>query len=284
MNEGKKGLVIEGGGHRGIYSAGVLDVLLENGITADGLIGVSAGACYGANYVSLQAGRAVRYTEKYCGSRDYMGIRSWRKTGNLFNTDFCYRQLPDVLDPFDNSTFEHSPVNFYVVCTDAETGCAVYHRCETLRGEEMKWMQASASMPLVSRMVGAGGCQLLDGGVSDSIPEAAFEKLGYTRNVVVLTQPADYQKKKNTLLPLIRIMMKSYPALVHAMETRHNVYNNELADIRQKAAAGSVIVIQPSRDPDVSRTERDPSKIRALYDLGRQDALAKLPQIRRFWE
>ena len=279
----KTGIVIEGGGHRGIYAAGVLDVLCENGIEAGGLIGVSAGAIHGASYASHQIGRSVRYTMKYCADKRYMSFRSWLTTGDLFNADFCYRELPEKLDPYDNDALESSPVAFYVTCTDVETGKAVYHRCKTLRGDEMKWLQASASMPLASNIVCAGGHKLLDGGIADSIPLAAFEKLGYTRNIVILTQTQGYRKNKNPLLPVMRVAMRKYPALIRAMERRHIAYNEELADIEKKAEEGTILLIRPPHTAHVSRTEKDAEKIKALYDIGRKDAFDRLGAIREFF-
>ena len=279
----KKGIVLEGGGHRGIYSAGVLDVLYENNVIADGIIGVSAGAVHGASYASGQPGRSVRYTAKYCGDKRYMSMLSLFKTGDMFNEDFCYHEIPEKLDPYDFNALESSHTAFYVTCTDVQTGKPVYHLCRTLRGSEMKWMQASASMPLVSKIVEVDGYRMLDGGMADSIPEEAFEKMGYTKNIVILTQPAGYIKEKNTMLPLIRVALKKYPALVRDMETRHTCYNRELIAVEQKAEKGEILLIRPSADLKVSRTEKDPDKIRALYNLGRQDAAAQLKAVKLFY-
>ena len=194
----KIGIVVEGGGHRGIYAAGVLDVLLENNIFVDGIIGVSAGAIHAASYVSGQNGRSIRYTTRFCRDKRYMGLRSLITTGNFFNVDFCYEQLPKTLDPFDNATFESSAIKYYVTCTDVESGKAIYHQCKTLQGNEMKWLQASASMPLASKIVEVAGHKMLDGGIADSIPLKEFEKMGYKQNIVILTQSETYQKKKNS--------------------------------------------------------------------------------------
>ncbi|MFA6857251.1 MAG: patatin family protein [Treponema sp.] len=282
MNTEKTGIVLEGGGHRGIYSAGVLDVLRENNILVDGIIGVSAGAVHGANYASGQAGRSIRYTEKYCRDKRYMSVRSFFSTGSLFNVQFCYHEIPEKLDPYDNNALESSSVAFYVTCTDVITGQPVYHQCRTLKGKEMLWMQGSASMPLVSRIVETDGYKLLDGGISDSIPLKAFEDMGYVKNIVILTQPAGYKKKKNSLLPLIRIAMKKYPALVYALKTRHIRYNKELEDAAQQAADGIILLIRPSKHLKVSRTEKDPDKIRGLYNLGRKDAMSHLDAVKVF--
>lgn len=176
MNPEKTGLVLEGGGMRGIYVAGVLDVFLEQNIHVDGVIGVSAGAIHGCSFVAGQRERSIRYNLKYCRDPQYMSFRSLIKTGELCGTDFCYRQLPETLDPFDNEAFEASDTDFYVTCTDVETGEPVYKLCENLRGDQIDWVRASASMPLAAHIVELEGRKLLDGGVADSIPVAAFRK------------------------------------------------------------------------------------------------------------
>ena len=227
----KKGLVLEGGGHRGIFTAGILDVFLENDITFDGVVGVSAGAVHGASFLSKQKGRSLRYTKKYCGDKRYMGFGSLLKTGNFFNVDFCYYQLPKVLDPFDNETFEQQETAYYTVSTDVESGKAVYHQCKSLRDDDIKWIAASASMPLVAKIVEIQGQKLLDGGVADSIPFQAFREMGYEKNVVILTQPKGYEKSANSMLPLIKVLYKKYPNFVKAVEERHVIYNQQLKDL-----------------------------------------------------
>lgn len=278
----KLGLVLEGGGNRGIYTAGVLDVFLEQNITVDGVIGVSAGCIHGASYVSKQNGRSIGYTTKYCNDPEYMSFKSLRKTGDYFNVDFCYHKLPEELFPFDNETFENSATKFYVTCSDVEKGEAVYHYCPRLRSEDIDWLRASASLPLMARIVEIEGQKLLDGGITDSIPIDAFRKKGYEKNIVILTRPQGYQKGKNKMLPLIKWCMKDYPQFVQAVATRHEVYNCELAQLEELAKAGEVCLIRPSKDLKVGRLEKDPDKIRALYDLGRRDAQAQMKRILSF--
>ena len=224
----KTGLVLEGGGMRGLFSAGVMDVMMENGIRFDGIIGVSAGAAFGVNYKSGQVGRALRYNVDYCQDKRYCGIGSLLKTGNLFNTEFCYDEVPLKLDVFDFDAFERDPTAFYITCTDVESGKPVYHEYRGRADHGFDWIRASASLPVVSQMVEIDGLKLLDGGIADSIPVAYFERIGYTKNVVILTQPQGYQKEKNQLLPLIRVKYRHYPNLVKALETRHLMYNAEL--------------------------------------------------------
>lgn len=278
----KKGLVLEGGGHRGIFTAGVLDVFLENNISFDGVIGVSAGAVHGASFLSKQKGRSLRYALKYCNDKRYMGLGSLLKTGDYFNVDFCYYQLPQVLDPFDNETFENQTSAYYTVSTDVNTGEAVYHQCKTLRDDHIKWIVSSASMPLVARIVEVDGQKLLDGGVADSIPEAAFRKMGYTKNVVILTQPKGYEKSKNSMLPLIKRIYKKYPKFVEAVENRHVVYNQELRDLENLEKSGDVFVLRPKSELIASRTERNPEKMQETYNQGRILALEEIEKIKEF--
>lgn len=276
------GLVLEGGGHRGIYSAGVLDVFIENNICVDGVIGVSAGAIHGASFVAKQVGRSIRYTEKYCNNKDYMSFSSLIKTGDLFNEDFCYRLIPEQLDPFDNASFEKSTIPYYTVTTNVETGEAVYHKCENLRGNNIKWIQASASMPLVARIVEIEGQKLLDGGLVDSIPVKQFEQMGYDKNIVILTQEEGFVKKPNKMIPLINLKYKDYPNFIECVKNRHNVYNETTEYLKQLQIGEKAFVIRPSQKPMASRLEKDPAKIRLTYELGRRDALNALYDIKVF--
>ena len=216
----KHGLVMEGGAMRGLFTAGVIDVMMEEGIGFDGAIGVSAGAVFGSNYKSNQPGRVIRYNLRFCQDPRYSSFRSLAKTGDLFGADFCYREIPDHLDPFDREAYESSPMDFYVVATDVHTGKPVYHNCRKGDREDLDWFRASASMPLAARIVEVGGYQLLDGGISDSIPLKYLESVGYDRNVVILTQPMGYEKKKNKALPLMKAAYSQYPDLLKTMARR----------------------------------------------------------------
>ena len=278
----KTGIVVEGGGMRGIYGAGVLDVLLENDIKADGLIGVSAGAIHGCSFVSGQKGRSIRYNLKYSRDPRYMSMRSLIRTGDMFGMDFCYRELPETLDPFDNETFESSSTEYYVTCTDVETGQPVYHRCPSLRGDRIDWVRASASMPLASRIVELDGKKLMDGGVADSIPVMAFRKMGFKKDLVILTRPEGYRKKQNPMLPLIRRAYREYPEFVETAASRHLVYNRELDEISRLEREGEILVIRPSRRIKISRTERRPERIEQMYRLGREDAMKAFSGIKAF--
>ncbi|MBQ8506351.1 MAG: patatin family protein [Clostridia bacterium] len=278
----KTGIVLEGGAMRGLFTAGAIDVLMENGIEFHGMAGVSAGACFGCNYKSRQIGRALRYNLKYCRDPRYCSLRSLVTTGDLYGADFCYREIPEVLDPFDIEAYRANPMAFYAVCTDVQTGEAVLHRCDLGNGEDLNWFRASASMPMVSRVVEINGRGYLDGGVADSIPLKRFEEMGYGKNLVVLTQPEGFVKHKSRAFPLMRLMLKKYPAMLRAMEQRPEKYNETLAYIRSREAAGAALVLRPDFPLPVRRTEHDPAKLQACYDHGREVALRRLGEIREF--
>lgn len=279
MGKNKIGLVLEGGGHRGIYTAGVLDTFAENKISFDGIMGVSAGCVHGASFLSGQIGRSIRYTTKYCDNSNYMGIGSLITTGNFFNEKFCYYDLPQILDPFDNDTFDKNQTQFFAVCTDVKTGSAIYHECETLKGEKIKWLQDSASMPLVSKIIKIEDNLLLDGGIADSIPIKKMQELGFEKNIVILTQEAGYRKNPNSLLPIIKLVYKKYPKLIEAIENRHIIYNQQLEFLEEQEKLGNVIIIRPSEKPTASRTEKDKEKILETYNLGKKDALSIIKNI-----
>lgn len=278
----KKGLVMEGGAMRGMFTAGVIDVMMEHNITFDGAIGVSAGAVFGCNYKSHQIGRVIRYNTRFCKEPRYASFRSLLKTGDLYGAEFCYRELPNKLDIFDIETFKNSKMEFYVVCTDINTGKPVYKKCETGDEKDIQWMCASASMPVVSRIVEIDGYQLLDGGISDSIPIRQFERMGYHKNIIILTQPLDYVKHKNKMLPVIRACFRKYPKVIDAVKHRHEVYNETIAYIRRIEQQGKALVIRPKQALDIAQVEHDPKKLRQVYALGRAEALERLSEIKQF--
>ncbi len=276
------GLVMEGGAMRGIFTAGILDVLLENNIEIDGTIGVSAGACFGCNYKSKQIGRSLRYNMKYCNDKRYCSVASLIKTGDMFGADFCYNVIPNELDPFDFDTFRENKVTFYVVATDIITGKPVYKKIDKCNKRDLEWIRASASMPLVSRIVEIDGRKLLDGGISSSIPLRAFEKIGYEKNIVILTQPKNYRKKPNKAMPLVKVALKEYPELLNAMAERHNVYNRETRYVFEQEKKGNAFVFCPDELLPIGRIEHNPDVLKEVYEIGRKNALERLPELREF--
>lgn len=277
----KTGLVLEGGGKRGIYAAGVLDVLLENNIWADGLIGTSAGAVNGCSYVSNQYERNLRCNIRFAKEKRYMSIYSLITTGNVVGTDFAYNILPNKLEVFDYDTFEKSPVAYYVTCSNVETGKAEYIQCKSLRGKNMDYLRASASLPYVSQIVEIDGKKYLDGGICDSIPLKAFQDMGYEKNLVVLTRPRGYIKKPENNL-LANLYYRKYPAFVTALRNRYAVYNRTLKYIEQQEKQGNILVLRPSESIRVGRMEQDPERLKQMYELGKNDAGQMLDAIASF--
>ena len=242
------GVVLEGGGFRGMYTSGVTDVWMENGITATATVGVSAGTTFGCNFKSLQAGR----------------------------------RLPWEFDVFDTATFQANPMRFTVVATDANTGEPVYHDLDRGGKEDIEWIRASASIPALSRPVRLEGRELLDGGTSDSIPYAWMLDQGYDRCVVVLTQDAAYRKEPNNLMPAIRVLLRRYPAMVELLANRHERYNRQREKLFELERAGKVFVVCPSEPVRVPAVVRDPEVLDRIYAIGRRDAERTLDALRAY--
>jgi predicted patatin/cPLA2 family phospholipase len=279
-----KGLVLEGGALRGLFTAGIIDVMMENGVTPDGLVGVSAGAAFGCNYKSRQPGRAIRYNMRFAHDSRYSGIKSLLTTGDYYNAQFAYHTMPDVYDIFDTAAFNANPLAFHVVCTDVTTGHAVYHQIDEATPEAYDWIRASASMPLVSRVVELEGWKLLDGGVSDSIPLEYFERLGYTRNVVILTQPLGYLKERSPLMPLFRLALRRYPAMVKALGSRHLMYNRQLEYVANAEREGRCLVIRPPMPLKIGHVSHDTDSMKRVYDIGQETGRKYLPEIIEIWK
>lgn len=280
----KKGLIMEGGAMRGMFTAGVIDVLMEHGIEFDGAIGVSAGAAFGCNYKSGQIGRVIRYNTRFSQDKRYGGFRVLLREGNFYSKKFCYEEVPLKYDVFDFDAYERNPMEFYIVCTDVDTGKAEYHKQESRHDHGLEWIRASASMPLVSQMVEIDGRRYLDGALADSIPVQYFESIGYDRNVVILTQPKGFQKKPDKLLPLMKLYYRNFPKLVEAIVTRHEQYNGTLDYITRREATGELLVIRPREKLPIGRTEKDPDILRKVYEIGRQTAEARMAEIQCYLE
>lgn len=278
LHNGKIGLVLEGGAMRGMYTAGVLDVFMEHGISFDGVIGVSMGAITGCSYVSGQMGRTVRYNTKYCRDKRYMSFFSLLTTGDLVGNEFCYHALPEQLDPYDNEAFKRSRTEFYVTCTNVETGEAEYIKINDMV-EEIDYLRASASMPYVSRIVEIGEKKYLDGGCSDSVPIRTFMDMGYEKNVVILTRPAEYRKKPENKR-LVRLFYKKYPKFASTLERRAEEYNRMVEEILQLEREGKIFVIRPEKPLEIGRMSHNVKKIEGAYERGRADGLNCLQKMK----
>ena len=267
---------------RGLFTAGVLDVFMENKIAFDGAIGVSAGACFGCNYKSGQIGRVIRYNKRFSKDPRYCSWKSLVRTGDLFNADFCYRELPMELDVFDAAAYAANPMEFHVVATDCATGKSVYRKLDKADAEAFRWIQASASMPIVSRPVQIGDGEYLDGGLSDGIPLRHFESLGYERNVVVTTRPRGYRKFPSWKIAVAKPFLRRYPEVYAALRTRHVWYNEALEYINGRVKAGAAFLIAPDSPLEISRLCHDPEQMQRVYDAGREAATARLAHVRKF--
>lgn len=267
------GIVVEGGGMRGIYASGVLDEILLRGVVAVGLVGVSAGIIHGISYVSNQCGRNIRYTLKYRGNKRFMSFSSFFKTGNICETDFCYNEIPYKLSKFDFETFRDRAeyIETYSTVTSLKTGKAEYIRLYDLE-TQMDAVRASASLPLISENVEYEGNYYLDGGTADSIPLRFMMDLGFKKNIVILTRPKGYVKKPDNTFPLLKAKYKNYPGYVKACRDRHIMYNDELRFVERAEKEDRALVIQPSRSIKVGRSESDTERIKRMYKLGRFDA------------
>ncbi len=282
----KKGLILEGGALRALFSAGVTDVMMEHGIAYDGMIGVSAGSAFGCNYKSHQPGRVIRYNKLLAHDWRFFSFRSWLVTGDYFGGDFDYHYMPAHIDRMDIETFTADPMEFHLVCTDLSTGRAVYKQLTGFTAdnydEVAEWFRASASMPLAAKVVEIEGHKYLDGGIADSIPLAYFQSLGYDRNVVVETQPDGYVKRPNRLVPLYRLVYRKYPAFVRASAERHLMYNRQLAYVREQEQAGRAFVIRPKRLLPIGHMTHDTRLMDEVYQEGRTTALERMEALKEY--
>ena len=275
----KKGLVLEGGAMRGLFTAGVLDVLMENKIEFDSCIGVSAGAAFGCNFKSGQIGRAIRYNTRFCKDKRYCSVRSLIKTGDIFGAEFCYHTIPEKLDKFDIEAYDNSDIEFYVVCTDVYTGKPVYHLCDKVDNDAYEWFRASASMPMVSKPVKVGGMTLLDGGMSDSIPLEFMVNKGLDKNLVILTQPRVYTKEKASAMGLMKLSLRKYPNMIKCIANRHEMYNKQREYVFEKEKSGEAFIICPEEKLPIGRIEHDEAVLRKVYEIGRKTAEKNLDRL-----
>ena len=276
----KVGLVLEGGAMRGLFTAGVLDVFLENNIDVTDIVGVSAGTLFGVNYVSKQPKRALRYNVNYINDKRYMSLKSWIKTGNLINKDFTYYKVPFQLDVFDNKTFKESKTSFYATVTNIENGEAEFIKI-TDPYKQMETLRATSALPFISEIIEVGGKKYLDGGIANSIPIDFFEKQNYDKIIVILTRPITYRKKKSTSIQF-KLFYKKYPHLIEKLENRYKNYNETVERILELERQGKVFVIRPSEDINVKRLEKDIEKLNHVYNLGLKDGKNIIEDLKQY--
>ncbi|MBO7259703.1 MAG: patatin family protein [Paludibacteraceae bacterium] len=275
----KQGLVLEGGALRGLFSVGVMDVLMEHNVRFDGAIGVSAGASFGCNYKSGQIGRVLRYNKRFAKDWRYCSVRSFITTGELFGGEFCFHTFPTQLDLFDDEAFDSNPMEFYVVCTDVETGKAHYQKLMHSDWDSAEWIRASSSMPLAAKIIEMGGRKYMDGGITDSIPLKYFLDLGYEKNLVILTQPLGFEKKQTSLFPLIKWKYRAYPEFVDAIANRPNMYNDTLRLVSEEVEKGRALVVCPPATLPINHVSHNPDLMQEVYEIGRKTADENLERI-----
>lgn len=276
-------LVLEGGGMRGAYTAGVLDVLHDQGFKFGGYAGTSAGATHLCNYLSEQRDRNFRLDTIHSQDKRYMSLGNWLRTGNYFDLKFCYHTVPEEIDPFDFDTFKKNAAesDFYAAASNVETGGAEHLLVRDLR-TQMDAIRASSSLALASSLVEYEGKKMFDGNTADSIPFEFMDSIGFKKQVVIVTRPKGYKKSANSLLPLYKLVYRKYPKFIEAVGNRHVRYNKCLTTLAQWEKQGRSFVFRPSVNMKINRVEKDASKITALYALGVKDAKDQLENLKRF--
>ena len=277
------GLILEGGGMRGVYTAGVLDAFLEENIEFSSIYGVSAGSCHACSYMSKQKGRAYRVNVDYLDDPNYCGVKSYLKTGNVFGADMLYSQIPNVLDPFDYEEFEKYPGKFFAVLTNLETREPEYIRVKDLK-KQMWAVRASSSLPLVSKTLVVKGRHYLDGGIADSIPIRRSIEAGNEKNVVILTREDSYRKTPNELMPLMKLRYSHSKAFLEKAENRHIRYNETLDFLKKEEEEGRTFVIRPSEKVNVGRVEKNKDKLEHLYNIGLEDGRKSMEAMKKYLE
>lgn len=273
----KIGLILEGGGMRGLYTAAIMDYFLGTNIQFDGIVSVSAGALFGINFLSQDKYRALRYNLKYIKDKRYMSYHSLFTTGNIINRDFAFTQLPKFLDPFDNETFKQSATDFYVTVTNMKTGGPEYFKIED-GFEQIELLRATSALPFVSKPVIYDQIPYLDGGVSDSIPYKKAFELGYDKLIVILTRPIQYRKKKPNYLP-INLLYSKYPNFSKTLKNRYLNYNQAVEELIELERENKIFIIRPSQSLTINRLENNPQKLIDIYKLGLSDIQKQYPNM-----
>jgi predicted patatin/cPLA2 family phospholipase len=275
-------LILEGGGFRGVYTAGVLDFLMDRKVFFSSVYGISAGACNALNYLSQDRGRYVEIALRFCNDPRYMGVKQLLRTGSIFNWQFSFYEIPERYLPFDYDTFYASPMELKVGATDCKSGSCRWFS-NRAGDDTIACSIASSSMPLLSKMQKIDGRNYLDGGIADSIPVAQAQADGWDKQLIVLTQNEGYVKQPNRLMPMIRCAYRDYPELCRAMEHRHETYNQSLEQARQLEQQGKAVIIQPSRPMVLKRIEKDTAKLQAAYENGYEDAAAAWERVKQLF-
>ena len=277
------GLVLEGGGMKGVYTAGVLDFFLDKGVEFSGVYGVSAGACHMCSYLSGQRGRALEVCVDYLDTRKYCSAESLLTTGDLFNVNMAYHLIPEYLNPYDYEAFHKYKGKAYAVVTNIETGKPEYLRIRDMK-KEIDAIRASASLPLVSRNVKYNGKLYLDGGLSDAVPICKSILDGNKKNVVILTKEEGYVRTPASHLGLLKLRYLRYPKVYELMAGRHLAYNDTMDYLKKQQENGQAFVLRPKKKSEVGRIEKNTEKLKALYEEGYRDAEENFTLLQNYLE
>lgn len=279
----KTGIILEGGGMRGVFTAGVLDFLLDKEIEFDHCVGVSAGACHACSFLAKQKGRAFAISTDYLRDKRYCSVYSLITTGDMFGVKMCYETIPKELNPIDNEAFKRSKTKFFATVTNCETGKAEYPEIKDLF-EDVQYVRASSSLPLISRLVKINGKKYLDGGITDPIPVVQAMKSGCDKAVVILTQPKGFVKKPDGFMKAMKVRYKKYPEFIKAMENRAKIYNETTELISRYEEKGKMFVIRPDKPLNIGRTEKNVDKIKAAYNVGYQTIQNRYEEFIKYME
>ncbi len=275
-------LVLEGGGFRGIFTAGILEVFLEKQLFFESVYGVSAGASYGASYMSQQPGRNIAVNE-YIGDKRYWSLNNLLREGSLFSWEFTYEVIPQTLIPFDYDTLKNSDSNFYVGTSNCLTSEPEYFRVNDLdRKDIMTILIASGSLPLIAPIVSYKGKSLLDGGLADSIPFEYALNNGHERAVVILTQPKGYLKEPLKYKALFKCFYRKHPKVYEMMLSRAERYNASISRLEQLEKEGVVYVIRPYEKLQISRLENKPHKTAKVYAAAMDQARDEFSDLQKW--
>ncbi|TWT16087.1 patatin family protein [Planomicrobium sp. CPCC 101079] len=278
----KSGLVLEGGGMRGVYTGGVLEKFLEERIFVDYVIGVSAGACNAASYISRQTGRNKEVTIGYVHHPDYISMKNLLLRRELFGMNLIFDEIPNKLVPFDYRQYNEATEEFVIGTTDCLTGEAVYFEKSEHAKDVLAIVRASSSLPFMAKPVEFGGRLLMDGGVADPIPIRKALSDGVTKPIVILTRESGYRKKKSSFARVMPTLYRQFPGIVKSMEDRYLRYNETLAFVEKLEAEGEILIIRPANLYKINGFERDAEKLTHLYNQGYKDAEAAMEKVKNF--
>ena len=281
-SKGKTAIILEGGSFRGVFTAGVLDVFLENGIEFDACYGVSAGTLCGMSLKSRQIGRTCRINLAFCDDSRYIGAKAAVTERSVIGYDFLLGEVQEKLDPLDYDAYLANPMPLYATVTDLTFGTADF--LEVSNPElDVACVQASTSLPLLTQPVEIGGRLYMDGGLADSVPvEHVLERAGYDRAVVVLTRERGFEKQPYGFMPAARRAYADYPYFLEALATRHTRYNEQREHIWAYETEGRALVLAPDVPVEVDQIERNAPKLLDLYLQGRRVATRQLDAVRAF--